>query len=222
MVVRVSRKEWPTRFLFEVGTRAWLRVYWGDDCAGSYHNAMHHLLDSEKLADFKLGGEVGDYNEDSWPMFCDRCGQPVPLNVRTDDDSDRGAIRQVFHRRLYRAPDGRSAVTRSGLITDEDFQTGDLWLLHWHEPGECWYWDNCDGRHLHVKLPNGREWDVDSRASNCTLKDEKTHRCWVRRGDPERGEPVDVGKAGHTCKAGAGSIQAGDFHGFLHNGVIHT
>jgi hypothetical protein len=49
---------------------------------------------------------------------------------------------------------------------------------------------------------------------------DKTHRCWVRHGDPDKGEPVHVDKAGHTCAAGAGSIATPGYHGFLHNGQL--
>lgn len=53
------------------------------------------------------------------------------------------------------------------------------------------------------------------RASNCDMKTEHTHRCWVRQGKPPT---VAVGKGGHTCGAGAGSILSGNYHGFLRNG----
>lgn len=76
---------------------------------------------------------------------------------------------------------------------------------------------NTDGRWLVVRLPNGRDWCIDSRASNCTKPDDDRHRCWIRHGTP----PVlTVDKNGETCAAGAGSIQAGDYHGFLRNGQL--
>jgi hypothetical protein len=68
-----------------------------------------------------------------------------------------------------------------------------------------------------VVLPNGHIWDVDGRASNCDMKEDRTHRCWVRHGDPPN---VHVDKNGHTCHAGAGSILSGNYHGFLHNGEL--
>lgn len=100
------------------------------------------------------------------------------------------------------------------------------------EPGDLYYiicrtnledrclfgWENCPGRHLHANLPNGHGWCVDSRASNCGRPEDNIHRCWVRHGDPEKGETVHVDKNGNTCQAGAGSILVGDYHGFLHNG----
>lgn len=45
------------------------------------------------------------------------------------------------------------------------------------------------------------------------------HKCWVRHGDP-RASNVTVDKNGDTCSAGAGSILAGDYHGFLQAGVL--
>ena len=78
-------------------------------------------------------------------------------------------------------------------------------------------WDNCEGKHLNVILPNGHTWDVDGRASNCTMKDDRTHRCWIRSGEPPK---IHVSKDGHTCKAGAGSIGVPGYHGFLRNGTL--
>lgn len=75
-----------------------------------------------------------------------------------------------------------------------------------------------DGRYLIVKTPGG-DWPIDSRASNCTRKDDDTHRCWIRHGKPEDGT-LHVDKNGDTCAAGAGSIMCGSYHGFLHNGHL--
>jgi hypothetical protein len=80
---------------------------------------------------------------------------------------------------------------------------------------EDYYWDNLVGPHLHAILPNGNHWNIDSRASNCTLPEERTHRCWCRHGDAPN---ITVDKNGITCSAGAGSIQSGDYHGFLKAG----
>ena len=76
-----------------------------------------------------------------------------------------------------------------------------------------------DGPHLVVILPNGQPWNIDSRASNCTLPYDYEHRCWVRHGEPPN---ITVDKNGLTCAAGAGSIMAGDYHGFLQNGALTT
>lgn len=76
---------------------------------------------------------------------------------------------------------------------------------------------------LTVKLPNGRSWNIDGEATNCDRKGDKSHRCWCRHGTPPN---ITVDKTpepgGSTCGAGAGSIQAGDYHGFLRGGVLVT
>lgn len=74
-----------------------------------------------------------------------------------------------------------------------------------------------NGPHLIVMTP-GSEWNIDSRASNCGLPYDYAHRCWIRHGEPPL---VTVDKAGGaTCTAGAGSIQAGSYHGFLTGGEL--
>ena len=74
-----------------------------------------------------------------------------------------------------------------------------------------------DGKYLIVKLPNGSIWTVDGRASNCTMSEDTKHKCWVRHGVPPN---ITVDKNGLTCAAGAGSILAGGWHGFLRNGEL--
>jgi hypothetical protein len=92
--------------------------------------------------------------------------------------------------------------------------------MYWsddYQGGDCFQWDNCEGQHLHAVLPNGVPWDIDGRAANCNRRDDRSHRCWVREGEPPN---VTAGKAGNTCSAGAGSIAAGDYHGFLQDGAF--
>ena len=191
------------RFIEEVGTRAALRVYWGKDCPDScgrgksgYHNAQIPLSDTDKVGDWDFCGSPEDYPHDRWPTKCDHC-----------EASPAGdAKRQVFRKRLY--------GTDSGLP-----EPGDLYWADWYasrkEEGGCVYHDNCEGRHLFAVTPNGKQWDIDGRASNCTRPNDRVHRCWVRTGEPPN---VDVGKGGDTCAAGAGSIAVDGYHGFLRNG----
>lgn len=103
----------------------------------------------------------------------------------------------------------------SQRVHSSDLTPGAMYFMA-HDD-KCWCWDNCDGKHLHVVLPDGHHWDVDSRASNCDLPHDRFHRCWVRHGDPPT---VTVDKAGNTCRAGAGSILTDSYHGFLRNGVL--
>jgi hypothetical protein len=77
-----------------------------------------------------------------------------------------------------------------------------------------------DGISLHVMLPDRHTWCVDSEANNCTRPGDRTHKCWVRHGDPRKGE-MHVDKNGNTCAAGAGSILTDKWHGFLHNNYLH-
>ena len=92
------------------------------------------------------------------------------------------------------------------------------------KPGAMWFeetawdgWTGPDGKALYVVCPNKHVWCIDSRASNCTKSADDEHRCWIRHGTPPN---VTVDKAGLTCAAGAGSIQCGDYHGFLRNGAF--
>jgi hypothetical protein len=136
--------------------------------------------------------------ERGWEGYCTNCGTPVPW--------DEGTRVSGTVRHLYDTP------TRKP-------EPGDIYVADWlHHSGRCYSgWTNCDGRHLHAVLPNGHPWDIDSRASNCTLPEDTVHRCWVRTGDPPA---ITVGKGGNTCGAGAGSISAGDYHGFLTDGAF--
>jgi hypothetical protein len=99
---------------------------------------------------------------------CEDCGAPPSANVSGFSST----------RRIYDTPSGRP-------------EPGNLFWTPWmHDDRKCWRWENCnDPRgHLYCVLPDGHPWDIDGRASNCTMPEEKTHRCWVRHGDPDKGE----------------------------------
>jgi hypothetical protein len=112
------------------------------------------------------------------------------------------------------------------LDTGEEFYScaqvppGAMWFADWmlgleHEP-----FAGPDGRCLVVKLPNGHDWMIDAVCSNCTDREDALrggHKCWVRHGTAPQ---ITVDKNGKTCAAGGGSIQSGDYHGFLRNGVF--
>lgn len=111
----------------------------------------------------------------------------------------------------------------TGEIGDkESFPAGAMWFAPWYTD----VYVGLDGRCLVVRTPGG-EWIVDSEASNCTRKGDKTHRCWLRHGEAP---DVTVDKDGpNTCAAGAGSIlmtKAGgcqaDYHGFLRGGYLES
>jgi hypothetical protein len=147
------------------------------------------------------GGQVGvpDFTwpaagDPRWPAACG-CGY-----LFTPGDH-----RQDWWERLYQRPGGGQ------LMTLRDAPDGAMW--------DAWYypWKGPDGRAMMVKCPGGSQWEIDGRASNCTLPGDNEHRCWIRHGEPPG---LTVDKAGVTCSAGAGSIQAGNYHGFLRNGIF--
>lgn len=215
------------RHIRQTGVRGKLRIYWDNvtkgevrpcpecpeghadtvylnSCPNTYgsgkpgiHNAYAPLGDKPDMDNWGAFGKVEDYPDDRWPTACAHCGAPVPAVAP-------GVYlqRQVSVSRLYDSPSG-------------DPEPGDVYRLNWHDPGQCPHWDNCDGVHVYSITPNGVTWDIDGRASNCTMEKERTHRCWVRTGSPEDGN-LHVDKNGHTCAAGAGSIAVTGWHGFLH------
>lgn len=185
-------------------------VMWDGACSGSnLHSARWDVgpaVDDEPASI--------DY-DDRTGTVCDRCGAPVPWDAPdVPCDCEPGCTETTSV--LKRFGGSRSIYDTE----DGKLQPGDMYLDARLVAGVHWCsgrWTNCDGQHLFVVLPNGHHWDVDSRANNCTLPDDFTHRCWVREGEPPL---VTAGKDGHTCTAGAGSILSGDYHGFLRNGVL--
>lgn len=92
-----------------------------------------------------------------------------------------------------------------------DFPVGAMWFEN-----IPFYPKGLNGQSLFVRTPGG-DWNIDSRASNCTMKNDDVHRCWCRHGDAPN---ITVNKIGDTCSAGGGSIQMCDYHGFLVNGKL--
>jgi hypothetical protein len=224
------------RFIHQIGIAGQLRIYWNrvrgkevfsdgyisteslNDCPCSYgrqgsagiHNAYASLGNREGTEDWHCFGKNEDYPSERWPTKCEHCGQPVPTAFKPTKIGEDGisVTHQVFTWRLYNTNSGKP-------------EPGDVFWIKLHEPNECWNWDNCNGVHLHGIGPNGDEWDVDGRASNCSMRGDRAHRCWVRTGSPEDGT-IHVDKNGHTCAAGAGSVILGNWHGFLHHGQWTT
>ncbi len=133
-----------------------------------------------------------------WPKQC-TCGY-----VFQDDDHWQRFDEQLF-RRVDTGEEMTIAEAPAGAMWEAP------WLDQFHVP---------QGEHnLMVKTPGG-DWDIDSIASNCTMPEDvrqEKHHCWIRHGvAPD----ITVDKQGTTCGAGAGSIQAGSYHGFLRNGWL--
>ena len=169
----------------------------------SYHVALtpigEETIERDKRGYIANGIKPTEPHDDPrWPTTCP-CGY-------TFQESDEW---QHFVEQVYRRADTGEEMTI------RDAPAGAMWEAPWlddmHIP---------QGKHaLMVKTPGG-EWCVDGQANNCTMPDDRRqekHHCWVRHGEPP---DVTVDKNGVTCQAGAGSIQAGSYHGFLRNGYL--
>lgn len=204
-------------YLLEATTdeRRWLRRYvseheGGYTCAEGWHEARALVENGPAIVRADGIHEncgVDQYDGDPrWPIVCDEgCGY-----LFTSDDHW-----QVLTRLIYRC-----TVALPGAAAN----VGDYMTIEDAPPGAMWYADwigdwgrGPDGRSLHVKLPDGHNWNVDGEATNCTRKGDRSHKCWIRDGVPPL---VTAGKDGETCAAGAGSIQTPGYHGFLRDGVL--
>lgn len=135
------------------------------------------------------------HDDPRWPTHC-TCGYQFK---ETDEW-------QHFHDRIY--SDGSRSWPKRQL------PVGAMFFADWYPKNM--FWDDKEDEHLFVITPGG-EWNIDARASNCTLPNDRRHRCWVRHGIPPE---IHVDKNGSTCSAGAGSIQQTSYHGFLQNGFL--
>lgn len=166
--------------------------------AYSYHNAKVHI-GIGRAGD--VCGDIHPHDDSRWPKQCG-CG----YTFKEEDNW------QLFNDRLYKRTD-----TGEELVLNEA-PPGAVWNAWWlaeNRTAPSFYLGD-DGRCLMARTPGG-DWCIDSRASNCTMPDDNTHKCWVRHGKPEDAT-LHVDKNGHTCAAGAGSIVSGNYHGFLHGG----
>lgn len=170
---------------------------------GYYHNAQNHIEDEPVERDengYIDNGlkPVPNHSDSRWPNQC-ACGYVF-------QESDEW---QRFTDEIYRRADtGEEVYLR-------DAPPGAMWYAWWADQFQV-----PQGEHnLAVKTPGG-EWQIDSQSSNCTMPDDRRqerHHCWIRHGEPPN---ITVDKNGVTCSAGAGSIQANHWHGFLRNGYL--
>lgn len=169
-----------------------------------YHDATQFFanMNLEKNAEGNIDLETPllDKTDPRWQAVakCDKCGYQF---VEEDEW-------QMFQERIYVDPSTNIEYSlRDGI-------PGMMWDAEYLHK----YPDYCgpDGKSLHVFCPDKGQWFIDGRASNCTMKDDKVHKCWVRHGNPPN---ITVDKNGVTCAAGAGSIMSSNgYHGFLQNG----
>lgn len=191
----------PARFIEPIARVLEASGMWSDDVACANGRDFHHAsIEIARLPiemrEIPEEYDLPEKDDPIWQMACKSCSRPLPRDKFN---------RSLGSRLLYNTASGQP-------------EPGDIYVIDYGcaERQKCFYgWTNCDGRHHIAILPNGSHWDIDSRASNCTKRNDTTHRCWVKHGVPPN---LHVDKQGLTCQAGAGSIVAGGWHGFLHHG----
>jgi hypothetical protein len=182
-------------------------------CAGGYHHSLTYLGRAPARhtdRGTRTRSVETPHSDRRWPFTCTECG----VYQFTEDDAW-----QDWDELIWRRPETGTEYVLHDNAAPIEFGIGSAppgasWDAYWMPSS----WKRADGIYLMVRLPNGDDWAVDSEASNCTRKGEP-HQCWVRHGDP-RDCQVTVDKNGDTCAAGAGSILAGDYHGFLQQGLL--
>jgi hypothetical protein len=187
-----------------------LRRY-GGTCSGpySYHNASVFLDEIERAEGEVTKAEMQWPRDDPrWPAQCP-CGY-----VFQATDSW-----QLFVESLYRRSDNGE------LTSIRDAPPGAIWNSSWL--AKYPHWAGADGLSLHFKGPDGNDFSIDARASNCTLPDDDAHKCWVRHGIPpditvDKRAGIPGASAATTCGAGAGSFVSKNWHGFLRNGHLEN
>lgn len=175
------------------------RFVWSDKSSHcthmGYHNATVPI--GNKLLSEGVGNTIGDdhpHDDKRWPIKCS-CGYKFK-------ESDQW---QHLKKRTYYCSDTKEHMTL------QNAPPGAMWYADWLP------YEGPDGRSLVVRIPPNHDWVIDGMAKNCTKKEDKLHRCWVRHGAPPN---ITVDKLGNTCAAGAGSISTHDWHGFLRNGYL--
>jgi hypothetical protein len=165
----------------------------------SYHNAQTFVGVRPVEDAARVLEERTPRDDPRWPTHCG-CG----YEFKADDSW------QDFTRELYRRADTGEEMTL------REAPPGAMYYAPWLS--DLPHYRGPDGRTLIVKCPpDGHDWIVDSRASNCTMPQDDVHKCWVRHGEAP---DITVDKNGHTCAAGGGSILTPKWHGFLRNGWL--
>ncbi len=197
-------------YMVETGDlKRFLRRYADGPCPnnnGHYHNNMVDLdtvkHDPNTMIELDDKDGAPPDTDQRWPTHC-TCGYAF-----TDDDEH-----QVFVERVYERTD-----TGERMMLP-DAPPGAMYNAWWNP--DCW--KGKDGLALVVRCPDGHDWNIDATCSNCTLPDDKAHRCWLRHGQVpnitvDKTGPADNGDT--TCSAGGGSILTPKWHGFLRGGEL--
>ena len=181
------------RLIENIGRKYTFNISW-NSVNGEYHYIEHCIMEEQYNVDPDELAKLF-----TTPIKCQKCDQGYK-----NEELQYGC----GSRWLYNTDNG-----------DND-HVGDMFYAPWlHDSGKCMWWDNCnDPRgHIIIRMPDGGYWDTNSRASNCTMKEDRNHRCWVKHGEPPQ---LTIDKNGLTCGAGAGSIQMITWHGFLRDGKL--
>lgn len=199
----------------------------------TYHNSMvaigHKPIELTERG-YRISPDVPSIPADSplWEQKCSKCEY-----VFTEQDPGDPFTDRMYAQAVSEEQDVSHVSLDSGFPTISNPGSAIVVPVNWWPrrelpPGAMYreplyrdmYWANDSEDPLLVITPSssgGHVWNIDSRASNCTLPDERFHRCWVRQGTPPN---ITVGKNGNTCGAGAGSIAAAGYHGMLENGYL--
>ena len=173
-------------------------------CDASTVIARESFTKEERKKRMLSAREIVSHSDPRWPVKC-VCGYVFDKQDNTDD------VWQVNDTFLFRRRDCGE------LLRLDQAPPGAMRYVDWMLTENSNEWRGPDGHSLMVRCPDGTDWCIDSRANNCDMKDDHTHKCWIRHGDPPR---VTVDKNGVTCGAGSGSIltHSSKYHGFLRNG----
>lgn len=195
----------PVFFCEPTGRVAHHRGYYCDGCG--------HRCEEPCTAD-----EHASYSNDGVrpERDCPSCGKPVRTNSWGVDRE----YRRVDTGETFKSPHDLPP----GAVYEAIDYYGDVahnWRQSPRPDGKIYIVKRAgvDGRILVCVCPDGHPWTIDARARNCTMPEDDEHWCWCRHGRPEDGT-LHVDKNGVTCAAGAGSIDTGKWHGFLHNGQL--
>lgn len=100
-------------------------------------------------------------------------------------------------------------------VSLHELPVGGMYFAPWYDD-----WVKPQLEHVLIVRTPGGLWTVDSQSRNCTMKEDvgqKDHHCWIIEGTLPN---ISVTKNGRSCQAGGGSIQCGNYHGFLRNGYL--
>lgn len=185
------------------------RIYfYATACCDAGHRHVVAERYEDMVGTMRPTGALGDYDDIDWPETCPECGLVLRVTEAENwDNALMGSTKEWVRPETGEIHNG-----------PHEFGPGAMWNASWMSPKP-------DGRYLVVILPNGHEWSIDSRASNCTRNGED-HDCWCRHGDPPNltvDKNPEPGRS--TCQAGGGSIwsmqgREGDWHGFLRGGRL--